>query len=322
MVEVAEIGGVRYYDDSKGTNVGAAATAVLGVAEDKVVLIAGGRDKLGSYAPLADAMKAKGRAAVLIGEAAARIETGCPRVHRPRSPREVDGGSREDEQGASRMPGDAVLLSPACSSFDMFRDYKHRGDEFVSAVKALEGPDEDPLAERAPHARAHAPLDASPNALRARGPMDPALAATVVGLIGFGVVMVYSASAATATNEQHDAQFFLKRQAAYALASLLVLFGVSRVDYHRPLQAHLSGARGRRGPACRVRRRVRSQRRRRDAVAVDWPRPRSARRDGKARHRRRLALAYSLARRSPRRPSASRRSRSGSCRTCSWPACS
>jgi hypothetical protein len=78
-----------------------------------------------------------------------------------------------------------------------------------------------------------APLDATPDAERAKGPMDPVLAAVVVGLIGFGVVMVYSASAASATSELHDAQFFLKRQAAYALASLVVLFGISRVDYHR-----------------------------------------------------------------------------------------
>ncbi len=78
-----------------------------------------------------------------------------------------------------------------------------------------------------------APLDAAPNATRAKGPMDPVMAAVVVALIGFGVVMVYSASAAAATIEQHDPQFFLKRQAAYALASLALMFGVSRFDYHR-----------------------------------------------------------------------------------------
>jgi cell division protein FtsW (lipid II flippase) len=154
-----------------------------------------------------------------------------------------------------------------------------------------------------------APLDASPNALRAKGPMDPALAATVVGLIGFGVVMVYSASAATATNEQHDAQFFLKRQAAYAVASLLVLFGVSRVDYHRlykltyPVLAGVAlllvacvvgfGHTG--GGATRWL-----------SIGPVHVQP-----------------ASSGSRiRSPRRPSASRRSRSGSCHTCSWPACS
>jgi len=78
-----------------------------------------------------------------------------------------------------------------------------------------------------------APLDARPDASRAKGPMDPIMAAVVVALIGFGVVMVYSASAAAATVEQHDPQFFLKRQAAYAIASLAIVFGLARFDYHR-----------------------------------------------------------------------------------------
>jgi cell division protein FtsW len=78
-----------------------------------------------------------------------------------------------------------------------------------------------------------APLDASVNAVVARGPADPVLAAVVVALIGFGVVMVYSASAVEATVAHHDPQYFLKRQAAYAAAALVALFGMSRLDYHR-----------------------------------------------------------------------------------------
>jgi len=135
MVLVAERGGVRYYDDSKGTNVGASVTAILGLSEEKVVLIAGGRDKHGSYAPLADAMKKKGRAAVVIGEAAPRIEGALspvvPTVHATSMAEAVT-----TSRGLARQ-GDAVLLSPACSSFDMFRDYKHRGDEFARAVRLL-----------------------------------------------------------------------------------------------------------------------------------------------------------------------------------------
>ncbi len=138
MILVSEVNGVRFYDDSKGTNVGASVTALLGLREEKAVLIAGGRDKQGSYAPLADAMKKKGRAAVVIGEAAARIEAarapvGVTVVHAS----SMDEAVRKAAEIAMR--GDAVLLSPACSSFDMFRDYKHRGDEFVRAVKAMEG---------------------------------------------------------------------------------------------------------------------------------------------------------------------------------------
>jgi cell division protein FtsW len=78
-----------------------------------------------------------------------------------------------------------------------------------------------------------APLDARPNGARASGPVDPVLAAVVVGLIGFGVVMVYSASAVQATVQYHDPQFFLKRQAAYAIAALGALWASSLVDYHR-----------------------------------------------------------------------------------------
>jgi len=81
--------------------------------------------------------------------------------------------------------------------------------------------------------RLAAPLDAREDRTRAALPFDPALAAVVVTLIGFGVVMVYSASAVQATVQHHDPQFYLKRQAAYAATSLAVLFGVSRVDYHR-----------------------------------------------------------------------------------------
>lgn len=78
-----------------------------------------------------------------------------------------------------------------------------------------------------------APLDARPNAVKAAAPVDPMLAAVIIALIGFGVVMVYSASAVQATVQNHDPQYFLKKQAAYAVASLVALYVVSRVDYHR-----------------------------------------------------------------------------------------
>jgi cell division protein FtsW len=78
-----------------------------------------------------------------------------------------------------------------------------------------------------------APLDARPSAAGASRPVDPVLAATVVALIGFGVVMVYSASAVQATVQYHDPQFFLKRQVAYAVSGLFVVWAASRIDYHR-----------------------------------------------------------------------------------------
>lgn len=132
LVEV--VGGVPCYDDSKGTNVGAAVTALFGLEEERAVLIAGGRDKHGSYAPLVSALEQKGRALVAIGEAAERIAEAVG----DRLPLERAGSMDEAVTRALRLarPGDAVLLSPACSSFDMFSSYAERGDAFAAAVRA------------------------------------------------------------------------------------------------------------------------------------------------------------------------------------------
>jgi UDP-N-acetylmuramoylalanine--D-glutamate ligase len=135
MALVTEARGVRFYDDSKGTNVGAAVTALLGLSEARGVLIAGGRDKLGSYEPLVDALKKKGRAVVLIGEAADKIaeavRDAVPVLRASDMP-----GAVKAAFGAAK-PGDAVLLSPACSSFDMFKSYADRGDQFAKAALSL-----------------------------------------------------------------------------------------------------------------------------------------------------------------------------------------
>jgi UDP-N-acetylmuramoylalanine--D-glutamate ligase len=132
---VAEVSGVRYYDDSKGTNVGAAVAAVRGLSEPRVVLIAGGRDKHGAYAPLAEELVSKGRALVLIGEAADRIASEVKAaVPQARASSMAEAVALA---ASFAQPGDAVLLSPACSSFDMFRDYKERGDVFAREVRAL-----------------------------------------------------------------------------------------------------------------------------------------------------------------------------------------
>ena len=124
-VLVEEVSGVRYYDDSKGTNVGASVAALRGLAENRAVLIAGGRDKLGDYAPLVRALSEKGRALVLLGEAADRIEESAHGVVPIARAKSMEDAVRIAQELA--QPGDAVLLSPACSSFDMFRDYKDSG---------------------------------------------------------------------------------------------------------------------------------------------------------------------------------------------------
>jgi UDP-N-acetylmuramoylalanine--D-glutamate ligase len=134
MELVAKAGGVLYYDDSKGTNVGAVVAALDGFPR-RVVLIAGGRDKGGDYAPLAAAMGRVGRAAVLIGEAADKIDAafrGVVTTQRAASMEEA-----VETAAALASPGDAVVLSPACSSFDMFRDYAHRAQVFREAVDRL-----------------------------------------------------------------------------------------------------------------------------------------------------------------------------------------
>ena len=131
MALVAEVDGVAFFDDSKGTNVGAVVAAIDGFGRP-VVLIAGGRDKGGDYAPLVEALGRVGRAVVLIGEAAERIENAA----RGTLPVERAASLEQAVVAAARLaqPGDAVVLSPACSSFDMFRDYRHRADVFCAAV--------------------------------------------------------------------------------------------------------------------------------------------------------------------------------------------
>lgn len=135
MVRVRERNGVTFYDDSKGTNVGASVTAVRGIREDRCVLIAGGKDKGGSYEPLVLAMRERGRAVVLIGEATEIIARAIGDAVPTTRASSMDDAVRIAAELA--RPGDAVLLSPACSSFDMFKDYKERGDAFVRAVEAL-----------------------------------------------------------------------------------------------------------------------------------------------------------------------------------------
>ncbi len=132
---VRTVDGVTYYDDSKGTNVGASVTALLGLREEKAVLIAGGKDKGGGYEALASALSNKGRAVVTIGEAAGLIEGAIGDRLPVARASSMEDAVRLATEFAVR--GDAVLLSPACASFDMFRDYKHRGDRFVAAVEAL-----------------------------------------------------------------------------------------------------------------------------------------------------------------------------------------
>ena len=133
--KVAEIGGVVFYDDSKGTNVGSTVAALNGMRQ-KVVLIAGGDGKGQDFTPLSSAVAARARQVVLIGrdqdKIAQAIEGSGVPVSRARDMQEAVRLSF-----AAAREGDAVLLSPACASFDMFRDYEHRAHVFIQAVQDL-----------------------------------------------------------------------------------------------------------------------------------------------------------------------------------------
>ncbi|KAF0164010.1 MAG: UDP-N-acetylmuramoylalanine--D-glutamate ligase [Rhodocyclaceae bacterium] len=137
--QVAEIGGVTWYDDSKGTNVGATVAALNGIGGlgRKIVVILGGDGKGQDFSPLEKAVATHARAAVLIGRDGPLIEkvivgTGVAIENA------ADMGDAVRRARRRAQPGDAVLLSPACASFDMFRNYEHRAQVFVAAVHALE----------------------------------------------------------------------------------------------------------------------------------------------------------------------------------------
>ncbi|MDM0031404.1 UDP-N-acetylmuramoyl-L-alanine--D-glutamate ligase [Variovorax sp. J22P271] len=134
---VAIVGDVEYFDDSKGTNVGATAAALVGLGEERrLVVILGGEGKGQDFTPLAAPVAQYARAVVLIGRDAPLIEAALAATGIP-----LLGAASLAEAvtlAAGRAhPGDAVLLSPACASFDMFRDYAHRATVFCEAVEAL-----------------------------------------------------------------------------------------------------------------------------------------------------------------------------------------
>jgi UDP-N-acetylmuramoylalanine--D-glutamate ligase len=133
---VANIDDVDYFDDSKGTNVGATCAALSGLSQ-KVVLIAGGDGKGQDFSPLKQPVTDNARAVVLIGRDAPLIEkelleTGVALYHAADLPEAVNIARK------LAQAEDAVLLSPACASFDMFKNYVHRAEVFVAAVKRLE----------------------------------------------------------------------------------------------------------------------------------------------------------------------------------------
>jgi len=135
--KITTIAGVTYYDDSKGTNVGSTVAALGGLTQP-VVLIAGGDGKGQDFTPLREPVSRRARAVVLIGRDAGLIAAALDGCGVPC----VNAADMDDAIGhaqALAKDGDAVLLSPACASFDMFRNYNHRGEVFAEAVRKRAG---------------------------------------------------------------------------------------------------------------------------------------------------------------------------------------
>ncbi|MEY4217683.1 MAG: UDP-N-acetylmuramoylalanine--D-glutamate ligase, partial [Pseudomonadota bacterium] len=134
---VAIVNEVEYFDDSKGTNVGATVAALLGLgAERRVVVILGGEGKGQDFSPLAEPVARYARAVVLIGRDAPLIREEIKACGVPM----IDASTLPEAVNAAKdiaQAGDAVLLSPACASFDMFRDYPHRAQVFCQAVAEI-----------------------------------------------------------------------------------------------------------------------------------------------------------------------------------------
>ncbi|MFO0732539.1 MAG: cyanophycin synthetase [Nitrospiraceae bacterium] len=131
---VRERGGVRYVNDSKGTNVDAVVKALEGI-EQPIWLIAGGRDKGGDFSRLVPLIRERVKRLVLIGEAAGRIQSVMGAFDRISHAATLRDAVELAARGA--QPGEVVLLSPACASFDMFADYQDRGRQFKALVNAL-----------------------------------------------------------------------------------------------------------------------------------------------------------------------------------------
>jgi UDP-N-acetylmuramoylalanine--D-glutamate ligase len=129
---VRELGGVRYVNDSKATNVPAALKALAAYEQDPVHLILGGSHKGEDFAPLAAAIGANMKSVHVIGETAGELAAAIPQAVRA-------GDLAAALAAIDPHAGDVVLLSPACASYDQFRDFEDRGEEFRRLVQNLSG---------------------------------------------------------------------------------------------------------------------------------------------------------------------------------------
>ena len=191
---VAEIGGVRYYNDSKATNVDATLKA-LDAFPGRILIILGGKDKGSDYTVLQKPLREKAILALLIGAAAEKIEkqiSGSVALERAETlERAVEIASH------AAQPGDVVLLAPACASFDQFENYEHRGRVFKDLVRQLE------------QQAAGSDFRKRVNELVPRRlENDRWLFGVTLALCLLGAVMIFSASAVTAENQYGHSYIF------------------------------------------------------------------------------------------------------------------
>jgi UDP-N-acetylmuramoylalanine--D-glutamate ligase len=135
MVLVRELDGVKYINDSKGTNVDATLASLQGFGNRNVILILGGKDKAGEFERMRDLVQSKARVVLTIGKAADRIAEALDGAAEIVPAKDMNGAI--DWARKNAKSGETVLLSPACASFDQFRNFEHRGEVFEELVRGL-----------------------------------------------------------------------------------------------------------------------------------------------------------------------------------------
>jgi UDP-N-acetylmuramoylalanine--D-glutamate ligase len=145
MVLVRETGGVRWVNDSKGTNVDATLKSLEGFGPRSVILILGGKDKAGEFERMRDLVKDKARTVLTIGAAADRIGSALKDSTEVVPVGDMAKAIQWAKEHAKK--GETVLLSPACASFDQYRNFEHRGEHFEELVRALDSDSRQPTAE-------------------------------------------------------------------------------------------------------------------------------------------------------------------------------
>jgi UDP-N-acetylmuramoylalanine--D-glutamate ligase len=135
MVLVRDVNGVRWINDSKGTNVDATLKSLAGFDPKSVLLILGGKDKAGEFERMREAVQAKTRAVLTIGSAAERIASALAGTTEIVAAETMDKAVQWAQENARN--GETVLLSPACASFDQYKNFEHRGTHFEELVGKL-----------------------------------------------------------------------------------------------------------------------------------------------------------------------------------------